>query len=283
MAIELGTFGVWKPWQNFADMATGEVADTAAQLEAAGYRALWLGRARADLGLFESILGKTDRLVAATGIANVWTEPLADLVNGYRRVVAEYPDRVLLGVGAGHPEANQQYAKPYEAVLSYTDELIGAGVPAGHVVLAALGPKVLELAGARTAGAHPYLVPPEHTAWARERLGAGPVLAPEQKAVLSDDPAQAREVGRQGIGRYLGLRNYLANLRRLGYTEEDFAGGGSDRLVDALVAWGPVERVADRVRAHVDAGADHVSVQLLSTADAVPLADYTELGAALAG
>ncbi len=155
-------------------------------------------------------------------------------------MAAKHGDRFVLGVGTGHRESSQQYQRPYETLAGFVDTLLGAGVPAGRIVLAALGPKVLRLGAERTAGVHPYLVPPEHTRLARAEIGPGPLLAPEQKVVLDADPQRGRALGRETVERYLGLVNYPANLRRLGFTDEDLAGRGSDRLVDAVIARGTV-------------------------------------------
>jgi probable F420-dependent oxidoreductase len=183
----------------------------------------------------------------------------------YHRITARHPGRFLLGLGIGHPEATQEYQQPYAKLVSYLDELDELKVPAAGRVLAALGPKVLRLAAERAAGAHPYLVTPEHTRWARQILGDGPLLAPEQKVVLETDPERARSIGRPRVRNpYLGLTNYLSNLRRLGWTDADFADGGSDALIDALVVHGDAAAIARGGTAHLDAGADHVAVQVLN-------------------
>ncbi|WNV91248.1 LLM class F420-dependent oxidoreductase [Umezawaea sp. Da 62-37] len=257
MAVELGTFGVWSQAQLWAG-----AGDAAAELEQLGYRALWLGGSPGgDLRPVSDVLAGTRELTVATGIVNVWSEPADRLSATYRRIDGEHPGRFLVGIGASHPEAVGEYVKPYDKLVGYLDEL---DVPEDRRILAALGPRVLELAADRTAGAHPYLVTPEHTATAREVLGAGPVLAPEQHVVLETDPDAARALARQSIQLYLGLRNYTRNWLRLGFTEDDVADGGSDRLVDALVAWGSPEQVAIRLHAHLAAGADHVAVQVIA-------------------
>ncbi|WP_309109827.1 LLM class F420-dependent oxidoreductase [Saccharothrix sp.] len=273
MTVELGRYGVWSHYTGWEGRA-----DAAARLEELGFGTLWLGGAPDGgvLGLVGELLQATDRLVVATGILNVWTTP-ADVVNaGYRDLA--WTDRFLVGVGAGHREqAGEVYHSPYRKLVRYLDEL---DVPRDRLALAALGPRVLRLAAARTSVAHPYLVTPEYTAQAREVVGAGVVLAPEQHVVLEEDPAKAREVARGNLALYLRLENYTNNWLRNGFTEDDFRDGGSDRLVDAVVAWGPADRVADRLRAHVAAGADHVSVQLLGdNKDASPA--FKDLAAAL--
>ena len=209
----------------------------------------------------------------ATGIVNMWQYDAHDVAASFRRVDERFPGRFLLGVGAGHREVTQEYARPYDVLARYVGTLLSDGVPAGSLVLAALGPKVLRLAAERTAGAHPYLVTPDYTRQARKILGPGPLLAPEQKVVLGTDPGQARAIGRSRVEKpYLGLANYTANLRRLGWTDADLSGGGSDALIDALVAHGSAAQVVARLTEHLDAGADHVSIQLLTAPGADPAA-----------
>jgi probable F420-dependent oxidoreductase len=183
----------------------------------------------------------------------------------------------LLGIGAGHPEHTQEYVKPYDALVAYLDALDAAMVPTSRRVLAALGPRVLRLAAQRSAGAHPYLTTPEHTAKAREQLGGSVFLAPEHKVVLTTDTTQARAIGRQTVDRYLSLGNYVNNWLRLGFTQDDVAKPGSDRLIDAVLAYGTPETIAARLNEHCEAGADHVAIQVLGSAN------DDELVAALGG
>jgi probable F420-dependent oxidoreductase len=212
----------------------------------------------------------------------MWKDDARTVAASFARIEANHPGRFLLGVGAGHPEATQEYANPYDTLVGYVDVLLGSGVPADSLVLAALGPRVLRLAAERTAGAIPYLVTPEHTRQARAILGAGKVLAPEQKAVLETDPQRARAIGRPRVQRpYLGLVNYTSNLRRLGWSEEDLSDGGSDALIDALVAWGTGDEVAVKLNEHLEAGADHVAVQLLAASDDELTDGYRNLAVAL--
>jgi probable F420-dependent oxidoreductase len=253
---QIGRYGAWVSSRVF----TPEVAPG---LEAAGYGALWLGGTDSELAGAEQALDATGTLVVATGIVNIWQTDAASLARAYHRVAAKHGDRFVLGVGTGHREAFQQYQQPYETLAGFVDTLLGAGVPAGRIVLAALGPKVLRLGAERTAGVHPYLVPPEHTRRARAEIGPGPLLVPEHKVVLDPDPERGRVLGRENVERYLGMVNYTANLRRLGFSDEDLAGRGSDRLVDALIAHGTVEQVVARLDEHLRAGADHVPVQVL--------------------
>lgn len=272
MTLDLGRIGIWLP-ANRLD------PDLAVEVEALGYGAIWVGGSPpGDLGLAEDLLNATTTLSVATGIVNMWSVDPATVATAQHRIAAAHPGRFLLGVGIGHPEAISDYRRPYDTIVDYLDQLDQYEVPVADRALAALGPKVLRLAGERTAGAHPYLTTPEHTAQAREIMGTGPLLAPEHKVVVDTDATRARAVGRDAVGRYLRLVNYLNNLRRLGYTEDDFAGGGSDRLVDALAPHGDVATIASRVTAHLDAGADHVCIQVLGDD---PRAGYRELARAL--
>jgi probable F420-dependent oxidoreductase len=267
----LGTFGLWTHSDTWPT-DPGELSDAAVEVEELGFGAVWIGLSSGDLALHERILDATSRLVVASGIVNVWMDDPESVAASYHRVAGKHPGRFLLGIGAGHAKfvdamTSQTYRKPLSKVASYLDALDGADrpVPAGGRVVAALGPKALRLAAERSAGAHPYNVTPEHTADARAALGAGPLLVTEQKAFLGTDPDVARSVARRTLAIYLDLPNYVNNLLRYGFSESDFAGDGSDRLVDGLVAWGDGDTVAARLRAHLDAGADHVVVQALST------------------
>lgn len=257
LGITLGRVGIWRGGDEISP-------ELGAELERLGYGTIWVGSSpTADLDEVERLLDATSTIALATGIVNIWRSDPAELAASYHRIAARYPYRFLLGVGAGHPEREQQFTKPYAALAEYLDVLDAAGVPVHRRALAALGPKVLRLAGERTAGAHPYLTTPEHTRQARAILGPEPLLAPEQKVVLGTDPDRAREIARDTLAFYLRLGNYLSNLRRLGFTDEDFADGGSDRLVDELVRHGEPAAVAAGVTAHLEAGADHVAVQVL--------------------
>jgi probable F420-dependent oxidoreductase len=271
LAEQLGQFGIWRGERQ----VTPELA---ASVEELGFGALWLGSANGDLAAAEQFLAATSTLIVATGIVNMWQYEPHQVAAAFHRVEERFAGRFVLGVGAGHPEVIQQYARPYDTLARYVDTLLDDGVPAGRLVLAALGPRVLRLAAERTAGAHPYLVTPDYTGQARKILGPGPLLAPEQKVVLDPDPAQARAIGRPRVEKpYLGLANYTANLRRLGWTDADLSGGGSDALIDALVAHGSPAQVVARLTEHLDAGADHVSIQLLTAPDADPAGGYREL------
>ncbi|MEV0945096.1 LLM class F420-dependent oxidoreductase [Rhodococcus sp. NPDC049939] len=273
---QLGQFGVWRH-------AAGLQPEVGKAIEDAGYGAIWIGGSPpADLEIAEKLLDATSSITVATGITNIWMAPAAEVADSFHRLEARFPGRFLLGVGVGHSEQpGLNYSKPYSSLVEYLDVLDNAAVPKSRRVLAALGPKVLALSAARSAGAHPYLTTPQHTREARELLGPGPVLAPEHKVVLDTDADRARPIGREAVENpYLHLRNYVNNLERLGYTTEQIANGGSDELIDALVAHGDAEYVAGRLKEHLDAGADHVAIQVLPIADD-PISDLQKIAGAL--
>jgi probable F420-dependent oxidoreductase len=274
--LKLGKFGVF----GFASTITPAVA---AKLESFGFGAVWLGGSPpGDLALIETLLDATQTISVATGIINIWNDPAATVAASYRRLAAAHPDRFLLGVGIGHRENAADYRKPYQAMVDYLDVLDAEGVPVDGRVLAALGPRVLQLSADRSAGAHPYLVTPEYTRQARKTLGDGVLLAPEQRVVIDTNPERARSIGRPTVAKpYLALSNYTNNLRRLGFTGADLADDGSDRLIDALVAHGNVGTVATRLNQHLTAGADHVAIQLLTGPDANVLDTYRALAEAI--
>jgi probable F420-dependent oxidoreductase len=277
MIMELGRYGVF-------GHTSALTPERARIVESLGYGTLWEGGSPpAELLHVQALLDATSTLKVATGIVNVWTADAAEVARSYHRIEAAHPGRFLLGIGVGHPEATAQYHSPYQTLVEYLDVLDAEGVPAERRVLAALGPRVLRLAAERTAGAHPYLVTPEHTRLAREILGPGKLLAPEQRVVLEADPARARAVGRPSVVKpYLGLTNYTTNLQRLGFTAEDVAGQGSDRLIDALVVSGDDTQIRQRFEAHHDAGADHVAIQLIAEPGADLDAGYRRLAGLLA-
>lgn len=270
----LGTLGIWRSHSAIPP----ELART---IESSGYGTIWLGGSPpSDLATAEGVLDATVSVVVATGIVNIWSAAAPEIAESYHRLEKKHPGRFLLGIGAGHPEAVQEYQKPYDALVNYLDALDEGGVPVERRVLAALGPKVLKLSADRSAGAHPYLTTPEHTAEAREILGPDKVLAPEHKVVLESDPVRAREIGRPPVNNpYLHLRNYTNNLKRIGYSDEEIGNGGSDRLIDALVAHGDVDAIAARLRQHLAAGASHVTLHSLPD-DADPSVTYREVAAA---
>jgi probable F420-dependent oxidoreductase len=257
LKLDLGRYGVWLGSRSITP-------DLAKQIESLGYGAAWIGRSPdAELKWVEPALAQTSSLQLATGIINIWSSPAAEVAESYHRIENDYPGRFLLGIGIGHPEHTQEYRKPYDALVDYLDTLDGASVPTSRRVLAALGPKVLALSAERSAGAHPYLTTPEHTAQARELVGNSVFLAPEHKVVLTTDADEARKIGRQTVEFYLGLSNYVNNWRRLGFTDDDVRKPGSDKLIDAVVAYGTPEAIAARLNEHLEAGADHVAIQVL--------------------
>lgn len=252
----------------FGSFGRGVTPAQAGEIEALGYGAVWVGGSPpAELEWVEPILEATTTLQVATGIVNIWTAAPGPVAESFHRIDAAYSGRFLLGIGVGHREAHVEYRKPMDALTDYLDQLDSYGVPKQRRVVAALGPKVLQLSAERSAGAHPYLTTPEHTATARGVLGPEVFLAPEHKVVLTTDAEEARAVGRKALDIYLGLTNYLNNFKRLGFTDAELAKPGADRFIDAVVAYGTVDAIAARLKEHLDAGADHVPVQVLTSPD----------------
>ncbi|MEV0622714.1 TIGR03620 family F420-dependent LLM class oxidoreductase [Nonomuraea sp. NPDC050404] len=270
----LGRVGVWNVTLS-GEPAAAE-REVAAEVESLGFGALWIGETpngKEALAHAAILLGATSRLTVATGIANIWARDATAAANGANTLAEAYDGRFLLGLGVSHAPAvsvrGHDYGKPVSAMRTYLDamdatEYAGPLPRPAPRVLAALRPRMLELAARRSYGAHPYFVTPEHTARARAVLGPEPVLAPEQTVILETDPDRARQTARRFTSRYLALSNYANNLLDLGWSEADLADGGSDALVDAVVAWGDPEAIVERVRAHHDAGADHVCLQPLA-------------------
>lgn len=274
LARRLGPVGAWS--FELDKMTAVEARAFAGEVEALGYPALWIPESVNSKEVFAHatfLLEATSTLIVATGIANIYARDPVAMANGTRMLAEAFPGRFVLGLGVSHKPAVERrggsYGKPVEQMRQYLDAMAGAAYagpsPAepAAIVLAALGPRMLELAGERTAGAHPYFAPPEHAAFAREHLGPEGVVAFEQAAVVEEDPAVARSVARGHMRRYLRLENYANNLRRMGFSEAEIEGEGSDRLVDAIVAWGDVDAVAARVRHLLATGADHVCIQAL--------------------
>ncbi|MCS0606247.1 LLM class F420-dependent oxidoreductase [Streptomyces sp. LP11] len=279
----IGRYGVWNAGLRSEDPARrGEIGEAAAELEELGFGAAWLGGSSAARHAVP-LLDATRTLMVGTSIQSIWQYEAEDSAAAFAEVDAAHPGRFLLGLGVSHAKLADQYRRPYSALVAYLDALDAAGLPADRRVLAALGPRTLRLARDRAAGAVPYLVTPEHTAEARETLGEGPLLAPEFKVVLEPDPARARDIARAYLARYLELPNYTNNFLRLGFTESDVADGGSDRLVEAVFAWGPDTAIRARVDAFLTAGADHVAVQVVTEdqGDTLPRAEWRRLGALL--
>ena len=291
--MDVGTVGIWTGQLEFQPAA--KAREVAAELDELGFGALWVPEAvgREAVSHASVLLDATDRMVIATGVANIYNRTPAAAAYAQRLLADDSGGRFLLGLGVSHGPMvegmlNQSWSKPYTRMVEYLDAMDQAftvsPAPAEDPprVLAALGPRMLALAASRGWGALTYFVPVEHAAVAREHLGAGPMLMVEQAAVLSTDAAIAREAARKHMQMYLTLPNYVNNLRRLGWGDDDFAGGGSDALVDALVAWGDTAAIGARVDAQRDAGADHVCVQVLDTdTTALPLDQWRELAPAL--
>jgi probable F420-dependent oxidoreductase len=293
--MDIGRIGIWTFTLDLVPSA--QSVEHVDELDELGFGAVWVPEAVGREAFTNAALllrGGTD-IVVATGIASIWARDPMAAGAAHRTLTEAHPERFLLGLGVSHQPMvegirRQDYSKPYSKMVEYLDgmdrTLFMAAAPTAEPrrVLAALGPKMLDLARDRTDGAHPYFVPPEHTAIAREALGEGPLLAVEQAVVFETDPGRAREIARTHTGIYTGLPNYANNLRRLDPTleESDFADAGSDRLVDTIVAWGSDDAIAARIQAHLDAGADHVCVQVITDGVDVPVAEWRRL-AALAG
>lgn len=280
--MQPGRIGIWTAhvWDE-----RGAAREAASELEQLGYGALWFPNRPATFELARDLLDATSRITIATGIASIWAHPAEEVAATHHALTQAYPNRFVLGLGVSHAHLvnrgqPDRYERPFEHMRAYLDALDAAPnpVPAEERVLAALGPRMLGLARERSAGAHPYLVTVDHTRRAREILGAGPILAPEQAVVLETDPDRARAIAREHLAIYLRAPNYTNSWLRLGFTSDDLTNGGSDRLVDALVAWGGIDTIRERVAQHLLAGADHVCLQLL-TADrgAMPRSEWQTL------
>ena len=292
-SMELGAIGIWTAQFDYQPAA--KAREAAVELEQLGFGAIWFPETvgREPLTHAALLLGATSRIVIATGIANIYARDSVTMAAGQNTLAEAYPGRFLLGLGVSHIPLVEQvrghsYGKPVASMRAYLDGMDRAPYRAVAPsvspirVLAALGPQMLRLAAERAGGAHSYFVPPEHTAGAREILGSDRLLAVEQAVVLETDATKAREIARAHTSRYLALPNYVNNLRRLGFGDTDLKDGGSDRLVDAIVAWGDMTAVIGRVRAHQSAGANHVCIQLLSAdPQALPMPQWREVASAL--
>jgi probable F420-dependent oxidoreductase len=288
--MPLGQLGIWTFQLSYQPAA--KVREVIAELEELGYGTLWIGESvyREPLTHAGYLLASTRRMVIATGIANIWARDPFTMTAAQLTLAEAYPNRFLLGLGVSHTRLvegvrGHQYRQPLAKMRAYLDAMDEAAAAYRAVkpaapprVLAALGPKMLDLSAERADGTHTYLVTPEHTAKARAQLGPGPWLLVEQAVVLESDPAAARAIGRRHVARYLNLPNYTNNLRRLGFTTEDTTNRGSDRLVDGLVAWGDLDAIAERVNDHLAAGADHVCVQVFDAdPHGLPLSQWREI------
>lgn len=283
---DIGRIGIWSMELRFGDPEA--IAAAAAEVDALGFGAIWVpGGIGGDItGDLDRLLAATQNCVIATGILNIWKHEPGEIASWWQGLRDDHRNRLMLGLGVSHgPLIGEAWAKPLLAMRQWLDGAEAAGLPADHLCLAALGPGMLKLAGERTAGAHPYLVTPEHSAEARAILGPGALLAPEQGVVLESDPAKARALARAALTNYLHLPNYVNSWMRLGFTQDD-VDSVSEPLVDALFAWGTAETIAGRVRAHLDAGASHVCVQAIQGAGenhrlAAALPQWRELAKAL--
>jgi len=291
--MDLGRIGLWTFQLDLQPMAKAQEA--VAEVEELGFGAVWVPEAvgREPFANTALLLSASQRIVVATGIASLHARTAMAMQAGWKTLTEAFPERFLLGIGVSHQPMveglhGHAYGKPYTAMVEYLDAmdrgmyLASAPSTPPRRVLAALGPKMLKLSAERGLGAHPYFVPVEHTAVAREALGPDALLAPEQAVVFETDPAKAREIARRHMKTYLGLPNYTNNLRRLGWTDEDIA-GPTDALVDAIVAWGTLDDIVARLRTLLAAGANHVSVQVLPADPAgLPMAEWRELASVIA-
>jgi probable F420-dependent oxidoreductase len=281
VGMELGTFGVWTAYGAIGEENAGDAASLVAEL---GFGTFWLGGSPRLAGV-RPLLEADDALTVATGIVNVWAYDPSELAREYAELSPQFGDRLLVGIGIGHPEATSDYTRPLASTRAFLDGIDAAPggrgrIPPDHRALAALGPKMLDLCRERSRGTLTYFVPPEHTSAARARLGDEPLVATELACVLDTEPESARANARRYAKMYLGLGNYTSNLLRHGFTEDDISGGGSDRLIDTIVPHGTAEEVAAAARAHLEAGADHVCLQPVGVRG-VPRAEWTALASAL--
>lgn len=287
--MRLGAVGIWS--LQFRTGDRGQAREAIGELEELGFGTVWIPESgtKAILDVVEELLGASSKIIVAAGILNIWMHEPDEVVTAYNRFASRFPERFLLGLGVSHaslvePATGRHYERPRSMMIDFLDALDAAATPVGQAdrILAALGPKMLELARDRAIGAHPYCVPVAHTVLARETLGEGPILAPELKAVIVEDPAVARELARKHLDHYLEMPNYANNLRGFGFTEDDLDHGGSDRLVDALVAWGSPDVIAERVHEHHAAGADHVCINVIAEdASRFPIDEWRAIAAAL--
>jgi len=278
--MDLRRIGIWTSYRALGEENAGDAARLA---ESLGFGAFWLGGSP-RLPSLRPLLDASERMVIATGIVNVWQYKPVQLAGEHAELTREYPGRVLLGIGIGHPEATSDYTKPLTTMREFLDGLDGAPqpVPRGERCVASLGPKMLDLSAERSLGTHPYFTPVEHTRAARERVGDRALVAPELACVVDTDRDRARAAARKYAQVYLGVRNYTSNLLKFGFTEDDIADGGSERLFDAIIPQGSAEEIAVTARAHLDAGADHVCLQAVGVTG-VPSEEWSALAGALIG
>jgi probable F420-dependent oxidoreductase len=271
---------VWTTWRRISEERAGEAAALAEQL---GYGTFWLGGSP-RLPSVRPMLEATERIVIATSIVNIWTYDPAQLAAEYAELARDFRERLLVGIGVGHPEATSDYSRPFSAMRAFLDgvDATQTPIPSERRCLAALAPKMLALSAERSLGSIPYFTPIEHTSSARAQLGSDPLLAPEVAFVLDTDSERARATAREYAQLYLGARNYTNNLLTLGFSQDDISGGGSDRLIDEIMPHGTADEIAGAVRAHLEAGADHVAVQALGE-PGIPRQGWTAIAEALNG
>jgi len=293
--MDLGRVGVWQ--YQLDQLPSSQSGELAAELEELGYGAIWIPEMIGRESFVNStlLLSATDHIVVATGIAGIYSRDPLSANSALNTITEAFPERFLMGLGVSHQVMvegirGHDYTKPYSKMVAYLDAMDAGMFTASpcttptHRALAALGPKMLKLAAERTDGAHPYFIPVEHTAFAREQMGPDAGLYPEQAVVLESDRTRAREIARAHMSTYLTLPNYTNNLKRFGWTDDDLAHGGSDALVDAIVVWGDESAIAERVGAHHAAGADHVCIQVLPAEPTkAPLDEWRRLAPALLG
>ena len=276
--MELGLYGIWTSFHAIGEENAPAAAKVAQDL---GYGTFWVGGSP-RLAALRPALEATDAITLGTSIVNVWQYEPAQLCAEFSALEADFPGRVIVGIGIGHPEATSEYEKPLTKMTHFLDGIAAAAdpIPADRMIVAALGPRMLELSGERTLGTIPYFVPPEHTAYARERLAPPALVAPELAIVVDEDRSRAAATARAYAKMYLGLTNYTANLKRFGFSDADIADGGSDRLMDIVVPQGSAAALAEHLEAHRAAGADHVCIQTLG-GEGVPEADWAAMASAL--
>jgi len=276
--MRVSEIGVWTSYRAIGEQNAGEAATLA---QALGFGVFWLGGSP-HLPALTPLLDATDSLIVATGILNVWQNDPRTVAAEHAQLTSEFPGRVLLGVGIGHPEATSHYSSPLSTMRSFFDGLDNADVPVprDQRCMAALGPRMLDLSAQRSLGAHSYFTPVAHTRFARERVGTDALIAPELACVLDPDGDRARATAREYAALYLGLRNYTSNLLKFGFTDEDIADGGSDRLIDAIIPHGTATEIATVAREHLHAGANHVCLQPVGVSG-VPSEQWTALASAL--
>jgi probable F420-dependent oxidoreductase len=276
--MDFGTFGIWTTYRHIGEE---NAAEAAALVEELGYGTFWLGGSP-KLASVRPLLEASEELVVGTSIVNVWAYEPGQLAAEYAELAGDFGERLVVGIGIGHPEATTDYSKPLASTRDFLDgiDAAPAPIPADKRCLAALGPKMLDLSDERSLGTIPYFTPPAHTAFARERLGAAALVAPELACFVGEDRERGRAAAREYASVYLGLRNYTSNLLRHGFEEADIADGGSDRLIDAIVPQGSAKQIVAAAREHLDAGGDHVALQPVGAAG-IPRAEWTALAAAI--